>query len=193
VASTGNNVDGVQVFGQQVEAGAFGTSLILTTSGAASRSPDNANIPVGSWFNAIAMSIVVGAAQYGFPAFGALAYVSDGGSNNRLQLATDNTGRPNTTLMSGGVLGLANSESALVTLGAAYKYGGSLIAGQYRSDMNGGVPTSFTTGIVMPVGITNIGLGNMVGAAPGYLCGWLRNVTYWPRALSAAELQSATA
>jgi hypothetical protein len=193
VASTGNNVDGVWVFGQQVEAGAFGTSLITTTSGAASRSPDNANIPVNvSWFNPAAMSIAVAAAQYGFPAFGALAYVSDGGSNNRLQLATDNTGRPNTTLMSGGVLGLANSESTLVAPGANYKYGASLIAGQYRSSVNGATPSSFTTGIVMPVGVTNIGLGNMVGAAPGYLCGWLQRVVHWPRALSATELQQVT-
>jgi hypothetical protein len=43
----------------------------------------------------------------------------------------------------------------------------------------------------MPAGLTTLSVINNATAASN-LCGWIRRVAYWPRALSNAELQAVT-
>jgi hypothetical protein len=181
----------IYAWGAQIEQGGFATSYTPTTAAAVTRAADAASIPTSAWFNPAAMSVISEAMSFAVPAFGGLIYVSDGTGSNRLQLS-NNTGAPETTLSSAGVTSVNNPEHISVAVNAPYKFGGSLVAGTYMSSLNGGAVNTSTAGVVMPVGITTIGLGNLIGAGQFYLDGWLRRVRYWPRALSAAELQSVT-
>ncbi len=182
-------------WGAQVEAGAFATSYIGTTSAAVQRAADLASMPTGVWFNAATMSVVADATVAGASTssgFGVLYAVSDGTANNRLQ-----QGFPppppyiaGSVLTSGGVNGVVLPETVAVAVNTPFKFGATLRAGAFSSSLNGAVPYSSTAGIVLPVGVNVLSIGNL---ASGFVHnGTLRRLRYWPRALAAAELQQAT-
>ena len=187
---TPNSAQTFYAWGGQGEAGAFATSYIPTAAASVTRAADNASIPTSTWFNASAMSMIAEASSYATSGIPGLLFASDGTSNNRFQLVAGSV--PATVVSSGGVNGVVNPETAPQPRNTVFKFGGSLIAGNYSSSLNGAAPVIVTAGVVMPVGITSIGLGNLVGAGAFYLDGYLRRVRYWPRALSNAELQSVT-
>jgi hypothetical protein len=180
-------------WGVQEELGAFATSYIGTTAAPVTRAADVATIPVGAWFNATAYSVVAEAMVPMPPPLGIVFSVCDaGGSNNRLQVAIATSEAVQTTLSSGGVNSVVNQEPFFATNGVPFKFGSSLQAGNYMSSFNGVTPYQSTTGIVMPVGVTEIALGYFPGGNILQLDGYMRHVRYWPRVLSATELQSVT-
>jgi hypothetical protein len=192
-AYTGVIGQGVYVWGADVEAGTFATSYITTTGAAATRAADIATTPTGSWFNAAQSSAVVEAmlAVSSTTVFGGHISFNDATQTNRLQLASL-AFIPKSVVTSAGVNSVVNPETTAITSGVAYKFGCSLVAGTFRSSLNGATPYQSTTGIIMPVGVTTLSLGNVPQFNDAALNGWIRRVRYWPRAMPAAELQGAT-
>jgi hypothetical protein len=49
-----------------------------------------------------------------------------------------------------------------------------------------------STAVGLPPALNVLCIGNVLAGSSFYLNGWMRRVRYWPRALSAAELQAVT-
>ena len=185
----------IYAWGAQVEAGAFATSYIPTTAAAVTRAIDVASMPTDTWFNASAMSVAINAMSFGFGSAGynVLYGLNDGSDNNRLQqglLAPPMPIAPDSLVVSGGTASVALPETVAVPTNVLFKFGASLKAGAFASSLNGAAPYVNTTGIVMPIGINHLAIGN--SGATFSVDGYIQRLRYWPRALSNTELQSIT-
>lgn len=182
---------------QQLELGAFATSLILPpvgSPGVSTRAADVATMPVGSWFNFTAGAVVT-EVMFSAPSTPAgvrqgLYIISDGSYNNCISAFSD----------SGG-----NSVFCQITAGSTNQISGQAKAGYTTSPISHGLSWSAASeadavsgishtqaGVAIPVGVNILRLGQ--GAAPGgwYLNGHLGRFRYWPHALSVNQLVSLT-
>jgi len=183
----GDGSSGIYTWGAQLEAGAFPTSFIPTTSSTVARASDVATISdlskVG--FNALQGSFVVEAEGFQPNAKYAFA-VTDGTTNNMIGLSRQSTSILQSRVTTGGVvasLGLSSSYA-----GERVKVGMTYGQGVHESCLNGGTVLSIASGV--PV-VNQMRVG-AVGTT-GQIGGWLRSIRYYPRRLSNAELQALTA
>jgi hypothetical protein len=191
--STGNNVDGVWVWGQQVEVGTFPTSYIPTTSGAAARQVDICTIspanmspwfasPGGTWFaefvNFDAIMTGKNSRVIGPTAAGAGSPMYEASSLVMVQY-------------DGGFCATANT----VTANAITKVASGWSPGSARMCLNGGTiaaaPLATGYAVLATNGVTLF--GTVPASFSEQMSGYLRRVQYWPRLLSDAEMQGLTA
>ena len=179
---------------QQMEQAPFATSAIATAGAAATRAVDVATMPVGVWFNAAQDTLAVDAMiPAGITASSAtVVSLDDGTGNNRAQFNALTTGTLlKSVLASGGVASVVNQESNAIVIGTPFKAALAVAAGLYQTSYNGGNLLTRTASIVVPAGVTRLALGVPI-AGNNTLNGYLSRVRYWPRALSAAQLQQVT-
>lgn len=183
--------DSVYVWGAQLEAGAFPTSYIPTTTTALTRAADVASVnTLSPWFNASAGTIYAEGSAASNTPDSRFAVIDDGSSNNRYQLGLGSSYTGNFAAVSGGVVS-ADLFSAALTAGSTVKLAGAYTVNDFALCANGGTVATDTSG-VLPVSPTTLRLGKFFGPA-GFLNGYLRRITYYPRRLSNAELQAITA
>jgi len=197
----GNPANGVLIWGVQLEAGAFQTSYIPTTSAAVTRAADNCSMPVGAWYDATKGSLfgeyiyegVPSANPYGSP----LALV---GANVDADWIRPNGTHPgpkvvfaNVQVAGVGVSGAEWSPHIDTPIGVMQRTAMSWAQNvrMYAAHNSIAATVNVTgTNTTLPV-ITNL----MVGGRVGYQdpqCLWARNVRYWNRQLSQAEMQQVT-
>jgi hypothetical protein len=176
----------IYAWGAQLEAGAFPTSYIPTTSAAATRAVDVATMPVGAWFNASAGSWF---AQF-------IVEVINTGADLRIIAPSVGALTPIYSQASGS--GLASYDGSFVKAGNTVTFGTINKAASTWANNLGSVCLNAGT-VVTGAQTTGFGVfsGNSVQlmAQAGGIniqSGWLQNVQYWPRALSSAELQAVT-
>ena len=183
---TANGTDGIFAWGAQLEAGAFPTSYIPTTSAAVTRSADSAVVtPISSFYNASEGTLF---AEYrtgaGTPVAAALV-IDDGTNDNRvgLFLATAQVAIAASFTSFGTITPTANTvfKSAI-----GYK------ANDHAASANGAAVTT-NTAVGVPSGLTTLGIGAEAGGTFAQPCGHIRKIAYYPRRLSNALLQSLTA
>ena len=176
-------------WGYQIEAGSFATSYIPTTTTALTRAADVASVnTLSPWYNAvegtlyaelslISSSLATGvAADIGAGgAFGTTEYITWNGTQWLLQ--------PNAAPV---------NVNSIVTTTSTAKVAAAMQANNSVISANGLIGTVDTAcAIVASPTTLNIGRGGWSGSA-NYINGYLRRITYWPRRLSNAELQSIT-
>ena len=174
----------------QLELGAFATSPIPTTTTALTRSADVASVnTLSPWFNATEGTLY---AEWLVPSVSGLRFIAefdDGTDTNRITLLTNATaGQSRCPLVT-----VTTEQAGIVAPDAAanttYKWAGVYAANDFIGASNGTLLTPDTTGAVPTV--TLLRLGNRPSGAAS-LNGYLRRITYYPRRLSNAELQSIT-
>jgi hypothetical protein len=183
------------VFGAwQLEAGAFATSYIPTTTAAATRAADVAVMTGANFSNWYSQSegtlyaeysrLATSTANSGMFAFS----VNDGGANNIISLSNNFGGTSDRFV----VLASASAQ-AVISVGTAttafVKKAGTYKVNSFQLSKNGTLGTEDTSGIVPVVDRAGIGCyGN--GVEP--LNGTIKKLAYFPRRLSDAELTSIT-
>lgn len=187
----------VIVHHHQMEAGAYPSSVIVTTSAQATRAADNATITDLSkiGFNQSEGTVY---AEFVVPRFAAGAggdnlpgviTICDSALNNYYCIGANALGQAvfyRKGTASPAALNTANSFAAGASAKVAIAYGAA------QNDavcLNGGTVASATVGGAS--GLTEMRLGRFAGN-PGWLNGWLRNVRYIPRRMSSSELQTLT-
>ncbi len=177
--------ESIYIWGAQLEAGAFATSYIATTSAAATRSADSITALLSSFaFNALEGTIIVEANILPGAGSGSSFVVSfdDGTLGNYVGIT--NTLNPALGVVTASVaqatisLGAVDMTSAR-KLVAAYK------ANDFAASMNGGTVGTDTSGTVPTV--TTLYLGKHPFGA--HLNGHIKQISYIPRSLSDAEIQ----
>lgn len=176
----------------QLEAGAFATSYIPTTTAALTRNADVATMTgtnFSDWFNA-SEGTLLGFGATGTGSAGAPTFLSldDGTTNNRFILRRRlNDTQVNLRVVSAS--GSIDNSNTTGTPGAVHK-----IAGAYKTnDQMAASDTVLMTGIVSLATLptcTQLQLG--VGPGSGYWNGHIQEVMYWPQRLTNAELQAFT-
>ena len=177
----------------QLELGAFATSVIPTTTTALTRSADVASVnTLSPWFNSAAGTLYTEFLVPQIGRSGRLFAVDDGSITNMI----DGTiGAANAVAIEsvaagvyGGFAGTANTITANTTQKSAFTFSTSA---SETACLNAG--TVGTNNITLPsASLTRLLLGQQ-GNSASTLCGYLRRLTFYPRQLSNAELQSITA
>ena len=184
----GDGTGTILVWGAQLEAGAFPTSYIPTTTATVTRSADVASISgsnFSAWYRQDEGTVFVEVPSANFSG-GRILQIGDGTGANRQDLA----------FTSGGLLAFVNASNTAqvnavttnTTAGLAkasygYKvdnFAWTLNAGPIRDDNSGSVPV-----------VDRIGIGGRLDTA-GYLNGTIRRLCFWPRRLGNEVLQGIT-
>ena len=184
---TGDGTSGIYIWGAQVEAGAFPTSYIPTTTAAATRSADVASITAAnfsSWYNQTEGTLFFEGIN---PAASTTAFaVSDGSTNNRLQMDTGTNTRV-ARVVSGGTTQASNSLA--YTYGASQRFAMSYVTNSINFANAGTLGTEDTSATIPTVDQARIG-ANPTGANP--LNNTIKRLTYFPTRLPNSTLQSIT-
>jgi hypothetical protein len=196
---TGDGTSGLFLWGAQVEAGAFLTSYIPTTTTALTRSADVASVnTLSPWFNSAEGTIYseggfASAPFVGGNRFTGLFAINDGTVNN--YIGDGLRVLPGSSLRDfapeiyvGGVAQFGQdsnniSENTSAKCAIAYKINdcsSAFSVGPVQiTDTSASIPT-----------VTQMQLG--VGRGGQIVNGWIRRITYYPRRLSNADLQTIT-
>jgi hypothetical protein len=173
----------------QLEQGAFATSVIPTTTTALTRSADVASVnTLSPWYNSVEGTLFADVAiAYTVPSgsFPLAATFTDGTVNNTIQLGYLTPTLASFEVAVGGVAqaGLFPSNVAVTRRTAgAYK------VNDFAVSTNGGTVATDTLGTIPTV--DRLRLGERVTG--NNLNGYLRRITYYPRRLSNADLQTIT-
>ena len=159
----------------QLEAGAFLTSYIPTTTATVTRAADVASITgsnFSSWYNQTEGTLFFEGIN---PAVSTTAFaVSDGSTNNRLQMETGTNTRV-ARVVSGGTTQAANNIA--YTYGASQKFAMSYVTNSINFANAGTLGTEDTSATIPTVDQARIG-ANPTGANP--LNNTIKRLTYWP-------------
>lgn len=189
-AGTASNTTGaVTLVLPQLEAGAFATSYIPTTTTALTRNADVATMTgtnFSDWFNASEGTFVFNAQNPAAAAFFFAGSASDGTVNNQLRVGTNGTGLG--TVFRSYVGGAVQCDlSSAITLGSEYTACAAYRLNDFAFSTNGGATTTDTSGSVPTVNQLRLG---SAGSGLTILNGHLKQVLYYPQRLTDSEVQA---
>jgi hypothetical protein len=189
-AYTGDGTSGLFIWGAQLEAGAFPTSYIPTTTAAATRAADSAVVtPISSFYNQAEGTLFAESRIY-----------ADAASIVAVQIDTNTGSVIDNRLVIGAELGNSVQIAAASSGGAGqFAVTANLAAGTHKisvafapsnfaASLNGGSVTTGSSG-VLPAALTHMRIGNN-SASSNTL--HIRKVAYWPKRLSNTLLQQLT-
>jgi len=184
-------------WGAQLEAGAFPTSYIPTTTTALTRSADDARVNVLSpWYNQTAGTLFVERIQQPLDPVSARRYINicDGSTANSIQKYQATGGISAAVTAIGGVASFGPSPTGVPAQNSIVRT--ALSFDGISKSMCRDAGTVFTDAIASPTsGMTTMFIGSQLGTAgPAvqFSCTHIRRITYYPRRLSNAELVSIT-
>jgi len=190
ISLTGDAIKGINIWGAQLEAGAFATSYIPTTTTAVTRNADVATMTgtnFSDWYNPTEGTFSIDCIINTNSAAQILMEMSDGTSANRFQYQRD-SGSNNLSYLAivSGSISVNLSKTATFVNDAA-----SIISAyklnNYGIAVNGGATTTDTSSGVPIVDRMRIG-ATVAGAAPS--SGWYQKLFYYPQRLTNAEIQA---
>ena len=179
---TGDGTSGIYLWGAQLEAGAFPTSYIPTTTTAATRNASLADLISGAIANNIRSFYV----EFSSPAVGTRGVVSlnDNTANERASVLTSGTD-PRLVVQDGGVE-QANINGGTVAAGVRTRVAVRINADDFAISINGGAVVTDTSGTLPTVDRLMFGRTQ----AGEYLNGRIARFTGWSQLLPNATLQT---
>ena len=187
---TANGTDGVLVWGAQLEAGAFPTSYIPTTSATVTRAADVASMTgtnFSSWYRQDEGTLFASVSKsQNVSSEGGIFSVNDGTGNTIIRIAHF-ASQNYMTVRVGGVNSLDTSIGAL-SQGTPYKNALAYKAGSISAVLNGG--SLVTSSGAVPSTLTTAQIGVYPGT--GTTNSTIARLTYYPVRLSDAQLQALT-
>ena len=176
----------------QLEQGAFATSVIPTTTTALTRSADVASVnTLAPWFNAVEGTTYFEGVTFDSTAgsFPRAFQFNDGTNSNVIQVTRNpSSAKARMSVVVGGVAQAAD-DATTWTLNTNTKVALAYAVNDFAIVANGGAATTDTSGTLPTV--TSLLLGSQSGTV-SFLNGYLRRITYYPRRLANADLQSLT-
>jgi hypothetical protein len=184
----GDITKGILAWGAQLEAGAFPTSYIPTTTAAATRAADSALVTsISSFYNQAEGTL-----------FAENSFLSTAGT----PLCLDNNGTSDRYLLAYSsnvpryVVFVSSNAQAQIDVGSAASAGdvvkhiGAYALNDFQAARGGTLGTADTSGN-LPVGVTHLRLGRTTSNT-AFLNGHIRKVAYWPKRLTNTLLEQLT-
>jgi hypothetical protein len=192
--STGDGTSGIYIWGAQLEAGAFATSYIPTVASQVTRATDLASMTgtnFSSWYNATEGTFF---AEWtlGQDVTGICIYTAeDGTTSNYIRLRYGASGTQNDSAVAvGGVTQASLAASNQQTLNTTYKNAMAYKVNDFARSASGAAVITDTSGTIPTVTQLSIGKNAANTEPPN---GYIRQIAYYPRRLTNAELQGITA
>jgi hypothetical protein len=190
--STLNNFD--YIYGAQVEAGTFPTSYIPTGAATATRNADVASVSTSQFpYSATEGTLVANVTVLSTaPTFNTTlwSFYTDANNNIRSWIWTGAQGQPRGTLRQAGSQP-ADMLNGSITANTPFKNGFAYKNADFGYALNGSAATTVTTALALTNSYPTLDLGRS-GSLGDYLNGHIRQITYIPRRLTNAELQTRT-
>ncbi len=189
-AFSGNNTDGILIWGAQAEAGSFATSYIPTLASSVTRSADVASVnTLSPWHNSVEGTLY---AEGNFidPASstskGIATLVDNSAGNDSISIFGISSSNVKQEVLVGG------ASQASFTLGYSSNVKAATVykANDTNAAVNGTTGTTDTSCTVPTV--AKLQLGGIYNGTSFQLNGWLRRVAFYPRRLLDAEIQALT-
>jgi hypothetical protein len=187
---TGDGSSGAYVWGAQLEAGAFPTSYIPTTTTALTRAADVASVnTLSPWYNAAEGTVYAEGITSNLANSPTFVMLHDGTANNRIStlLGASGFGRLEGTV--GGAAWTAAVTANSISANTLFKLATAFKAADQAVSLNAGAVSTQTNASMPAVSALRLG-AYFTGA--NFINGYLRRITYYPRRLSNAELVSIT-
>jgi len=196
----GDGVSGVYIWGEGAEAGAFATPYIPTVASQVTRLADSAvmtGVNFSSWFNPeqgafvydAADAVIGDATNNRHTVFEA----SDGTLNNRISAGKSAGGGTANfvyaNVVAGGTEQAYFAPTGAITANTYYKFSASYKLNEITASLAGGAVGSDTTAVIPVVDRLTVGRRS-VGTNP--FNGYIKRLTYYPQAFTAANHQAIT-
>lgn len=184
-------VTGTVQYGQ-LEIGSFATSYIPTTTTSLTRSADVASVnTLSPWYNATEGTLFAETQLANTVALNRAGFdLNDGSTNNRNIFRALTTGSADQNVVRSDESTVAALASVTNPTTAVRKSAAAYAVNDFAFTADNQTPVTDTLGAV-PVGLTTFLLGSTV-AGTEHLNGYIRRITYYPRRLTNAELQTIT-
>jgi hypothetical protein len=176
------------IWGAQLERGAFATSVIPTTTTALTRAADVASVnTLSPWFNATTGTVF---GEWNSFANSTGRYVVDieqaASSNDRIDINVNTSNVVNPRTVVGGAA-IASLAGGTYTVNTNAKVAFAYASADYASSLNGAAAVTATTAGALPSSLARMFIGSLAGATQ--INGYLRRITYFNRRLANSELQ----
>jgi hypothetical protein len=192
VTYTGNGYAGVYIWGAQLEAGAFATSYIATTSATVTRNTDAASMTGSnftSWYNQAEGTLYVEAAAGSFTTSPVYAMLHDGTSNNYIVLQNNTSGSGRSAGAVNGVSWTNAITANTASVNVSGRYASVYKVSDQAICLNNGTVATSTNGILPVVNQLKIGDWRTTGNS---INGRIKKLAYYPLRLTNAQLQALT-
>ena len=186
---TGNGTSGIYAWGAQLEAGAFPTSYIPTTTAAVTRSADVCSISgsnFSAWYRQDEGTMFAQFRPHSTATIG-IAGFDDGTNNNRWRLGRASSEEAQQIVQVSGVNQVTTFISSL-TLNGLASTAATVRLNDCSITVNGLIPLDDTSCTVPTVNKMTIGSAQALTAAGSTI----RRITYWPTRLPNSTLQTLT-
>jgi hypothetical protein len=186
----GDGAGTIYLWGAQLEAGAFPTSYIPTTTATVTRSADVASISgsnFSSWYRQDEGTVF--AECTGVPASSTIYNFHDGTAGNRIIAGYSSDVTIQWRVNNGGVDQWNSVQASAIASRAALRHILGYKADNFAGSANGGALQIDTSGTVPTTSSLAIGMNV---SSVGQLNGTIRRLTYWPTRLPNSTLQAVT-
>jgi hypothetical protein len=192
---SGDDVSGYDIWGAQLEAGAFATSYIPTVESQVTRAADTALMTgtnFSSWYNQTEGTFVTQWSLAG-DTKGKMVYQAEDGTNaNLLRQRYGTTGTADdAAVIVGSVVQAVLGSTTDLSVNVVYKSANAYAVNNFARSVSGNTVSTDSGGIVPTVNRISIGYSAISGVEQ--LCGYIQQLAYFPRRLSNSELQGITA
>lgn len=192
---TGTNANSVFLWGAQLEAGAFATSYIPTTTAQVTRSADVALVQgsnFSSWYN-VNEGTVFAQGDGVQTTNSSLVAIRDSavGYNNQITLDRTSSSSPRFSVRASNVDQAVFAGGVVFTANTVVKLAGAYMVNNFGASFNGSSIASDTSGSV-PISIAQMEIGRLGSSQGEYINGHIRQIAYYPRRLQNSELQAIT-
>ena len=182
--------EGLYLTGAQMEAGAFPTSYIPTTTATATRAADVASITgsnFSSWYNQTEGTVFANYAERAFSVTHQVATVSNSTANERISLAINSSNTLDVGVISGGADTFGGNTPTLTA--QEYKIGFGYKADNSGVSANGSAIT-VDSAVTLPT-VSQLDVGARAGSNQ-ILNSTIKRLTFWPTRLADTTLQQIT-
>jgi hypothetical protein len=182
--------ESITLWGAQLESGAFATPYTPTVASQVTRLADSAvmtGVNFSSWYRQGEGTLFAEFSYNGTA--GASVSVNDNTNQNEISLRTA-SGANRLFMQTSGVSQAVPLSGTGASPNTFNKYAGSYITNDIAFVFNG-ASAGVDTSAIIPV-VSQLMLGRVGGASPVTLNGYIKRVTYYPQALTAANLQAVT-
>ena len=189
--TTPDTYGSIHVWGAQLEAGAFPTSYIPTTTATVTRAADVASITGSNfspWYNQTEGTVFAEFTPRTFAQACGLLSLDDGTTSERLQTRLSTAGSGSFLVADGGSVQANFSTTNSTVLNTKGKLATSFALNSFQACLNGESVASDTLGTLPTV--TQAVIGNAVGAF--IFNGPISRLTYWPTRLANSTHQAIT-
>jgi hypothetical protein len=190
---TGDGTSGIYLWGAQLEAGAFPTSYIPTTTAAVTRSADVASITGSNfspWYNQAEGTVFADVASAPNNTIVQLVTdISDGSGSERMFIRRTGSGSLAFAVVDGAVTQADVGAGTVISGGARFAMAAAYRLNSVNLATNGQIGTEDTFATI-PTSNRMFIAQNLVSAQQAN--GTIRRLTYWPQRLSNSTLQQIT-